>query len=92
MRPNSIRALVEGRDIRGEHFLDAPRQVPLRKMHAVREFHHVAEKIGALAEALENSGNFRPPGIVLEPLAVKFSQLARGVVFVDPVDAGSDIN
>ena len=87
MRPHSVGALIKARDIRGNHLLDAPREVPVRKMDAVRELHHVAKKIRPLAEALENMRQLRPTGIVLEPFAVELGQLARGVSFIDPLNS-----
>src|SRR5271166_691753 len=56
----SIRTAVQVGDIAGDHLLVAALQMSLGKMNSVGEVHHLAEKVGPRAEALDDAGNLRP--------------------------------
>ncbi len=57
MRVQSIGATIEPRDPAGDRFLGAAVKMALRKMHGIAELDHLAQKIRAMAEALENAGH-----------------------------------
>jgi hypothetical protein len=53
---NSIRTVVQIRDIAGDHFFVAPGEMPLGKVDGVGELHNLSQEIGPRAKALDDSG------------------------------------
>jgi hypothetical protein len=61
MTVESIRTTVEEGDMAGDHLLVPAGQMALRKVDGVGEVHHLAQEIGARAEALDDSRHLRSP-------------------------------
>src|SRR5580658_2900700 len=57
MRVRSIRAAVQPRYPAGDRFLGPAVEMTLGKMDRVTELHDLAQKVGAMAEALQNAGH-----------------------------------
>ena len=87
MRVQSIRAAIEIRDPAGNGLFGAPVQVPLGEVNRVTEADYFPQKIGPVAEALENSGHVLPSGL-LPPLVVDRRHVAGGIRIFDQPDFG----
>jgi hypothetical protein len=57
MRVQSIRAAIEPRYPARDRFLGLAVEMALGKVDCVAELHHFAQKVGAMAEALQNAGH-----------------------------------
>jgi hypothetical protein len=85
MRIQSIRTAIEPRDPAGDRFLGPAREVPFRKVDGVAEAHDLAQEIGAMAKALENSGHLLAPRMGA-PLVIYLRNLASRVSIFDQLD------
>ena len=84
MRVQSIWTAIQVRYPACDGFLCLPRQVPMREMHRVAKFHHIAQKIRPMTEALQNAGHFLASGF-RAPLLVDLGDIARRVhIFNQP--------
>lgn len=61
--------------------------MPLGKMHRVAELHHLAKKVGAMAEALQNAGHLLASRLGA-PLIVDFGNLTGRVFVLNELDLG----
>ena len=87
MRVQSIRTAIEPRHPARDRFLGFAVEMTLRKMNRVAEFHHFAQKVRAMAEALQNtrhllSTRFRAPFVV------DLGDFSRRVPIFDELDFG----
>ena len=57
MAVQSIWTPVQVRDVAGDHLFMASREMAFREMDRVREVDHLAKKVGASAETLDDAGN-----------------------------------
>lgn len=87
MRVQSIRAAIEPRDPARNRFLGSSVQMTVGKMNRVAEFDHVAQEVGAVAEALQNAGHFLPARLG-SPFVVDRGHFASGVAIFDELDFG----
>jgi hypothetical protein len=63
MRVQSIGTTIEPGDPAGNCFLGAAGKVALRKVHGITEAHHLAQKIWAMTETLEDSWHLLATGM-----------------------------
>ena len=61
MRIQSIRTAIQPGDPAGDRFFCPAREVPFREVDRIAEAHNLAQKIGAMAKALENARHLLPP-------------------------------
>ena len=59
MAVQSIWTPVQVRDVAGDHLFMAAREMAFGEMDRVREVDHLAKKVGARAETLDDAGNLR---------------------------------
>ena len=87
MRVEAIGTAIEPGDPACDRFFCPAGEVPFRKMHRVAEAHYLAQKIRAMAEALENARHL-PAARVRAPLVVYLRNLTSGVRILNYVDLG----
>jgi hypothetical protein len=87
VRVQSIGTAIEPGNPACNGFFCPAGEVPFRKMHRVAEAHYLAQKIRAMAEALENARHL-PAARVRAPLIVYFRDLTSGVRILNYVDLG----
>src|SRR5579863_613381 len=87
MRVQSIWAAVQVGNPACDRLFGSPVQVTLGKMDGIAEPHHFAQKIGPMAEALENPRHVLPPGL-LAPLLVDGCNFAGRLRVFDEPDLG----
>jgi len=63
MRIQSIRTTIQPGDPARDRFFCPAREVPFRKVHRIAEAHNFAQKIRAMAKALENAGHLLAPRV-----------------------------
>jgi len=85
MRIQSIRTAVEPGDPAGDRFFCSAREVPFREMDGVAETHHLAQKIRAMAKALENTGHLLAPRM-RAPFVIHLRNLAGRVSILNDLD------
>jgi hypothetical protein len=87
VRVQSIGTAIEPGNPACNRFFCPAGEVPFRKMHRVAEAHYLAQKIRAMAEALENARHL-PAARVRAPLIVYLRNLTSGVRILNYVDLG----
>jgi hypothetical protein len=87
MRVQSIWAAIEPRHPARDRFLGFPVEVTLRKMNRVAEFHHFAQKVRAMAEALQNTRHLLPTRF-RAPFVVDLGNFSRRVAIFDELNFG----
>jgi hypothetical protein len=87
MRVQSIRTAIEPRNPARNRFLGFSIQVALGEMDRVAEFDHIAQEIGAVAEALQNAGHLFAARLGA-PFVVDLGHFASGVAIFDELDFG----
>ncbi len=85
MRVQSIRTAVEPRNPTRNRFLGASIEMAFREMHTIAEGHDIPEKVGPVAEALQNTGH-RLPSRLRAPFVVDRRHLTGGVRILNQVD------
>jgi hypothetical protein len=90
MRVQSIGAAIQVRDPACNSLLGAPGQMTLRKMHRIADLHHFAQKIGPVAETLQDTGHLLPARLAA-PLIVDRGHFARRVCVFNQPDLGLGI-
>ncbi len=87
MRVESVRTAVEPRNPACDGFLGPAREMALGKMHHVAEPHHFAQKVGPVAEALQDAGHLLAAGLGT-PFLIDAGHFAAGVLVFDQADLG----
>lgn len=87
MAPQSVGTLIQGRNVCGDHLLDAPREMPFREMHGVRDRHDSAKQVGTEAQTLENRWEVRSSWILGHPRGVNRRGFAGRLGFFHPTDS-----
>jgi hypothetical protein len=87
MRVQSIWTAIEPRHPARDRFLGFTVEMTLRKVDRVTEFHYFAQKVGAMAEALQNvrhllAARFRTPFVVDQ------GDFTRRIAVFDELDFG----
>jgi hypothetical protein len=82
MRIQSIRTTIQPRDPAGDRFFCSAREVPFRKVHRIAEAHNLAQKVRAMAKALENAGHLLASRMGA-PFVVYLRNLASRVSILD---------
>lgn len=85
MRVQSIRAAIQVRHIAGNRLFCLAVKMALRKMHAIAECHYLAQKIRAMAEALQYSRHLLPSR-VRAPFVIDLREIAGGVGVFNEAD------
>jgi hypothetical protein len=78
MRIQSIWTAIQPGDPAGDRFFGSAREMPFGKVHGVTKAHHLAQKIRAMAKALENAGHLLAPRMGA-PVVVYLRNLASRV-------------
>ena len=87
MRVQSIWTAIEPRHPARDRFLGFPVEMALRKVDRVAEFHHFAQKVGAMAEALQNAGHLLAARFGA-PFVVDLGNFSGRVAIFDELDFG----
>lgn len=87
MRVQSIRTSIEPRNPARNRFLRSSVQTTVGKVNSVAEFDHIAQEVGAVAEALQNAGYFLSARLGT-PFVVDRGHFASGVAIFDELDFG----
>jgi hypothetical protein len=87
MRVQSIWAAIEPRHPARDRFLGFAVEMTLRKMDCVAEFHYLAQKVWAMAEALQNAGHLLAARF-RAPFVVDLGDFSRRVAILDELDFG----
>jgi hypothetical protein len=85
MRVQSVRTAVEPRNPARDSLFGTACQVAFGKVHRIAETHHLAQKIGPMAEALQNARHLLAAGLA-PPLVVDFGNVAGCVCVFDEAD------
>jgi hypothetical protein len=85
MRIQSIRAAIEPRNPAGNRLLGPAREVSFRKVNGIAEAHDLAQEIGPMAKALENSRHLLAPRMGA-PFVIYLRNLASRVSILDQLD------
>ena len=91
MRIQSIRAPIEIRDPARDRLFLPSIQMTFREVNGVAEFEDIAQEIGPVAEALQNTGYLLPPGLAT-PLIVHIRDLAGSVCVFNNPDFGFGVS
>jgi hypothetical protein len=78
----SIRTAVQVADIAGDHLLVAALQMAFGEMNGVGEVHHLAEKVRARAESLDDAGHLLAAR-ARAPVVIGGERVARGFGILD---------
>jgi len=87
MRVQSIWAAIEPRHPACDRFLGPAIQMPMGKMDSIAEFHHVAQEIGPMTEALQDTRHLLPSGF-RAPLVVNLGDLSGRIGIFNQLDLG----
>ena len=87
MGVQSIWTAIEPRNPARNRFLRSSVQMTVGKMNCVAEFDYIAQEVGAVAEALQNAGQFLPARL-RTPFVVDRCHFASGVAIFDQLDFG----
>jgi len=87
MRIQSIWTAIEPRHPARDRFLGFAVKMTLGKMDRVAEFHHVAQKVGAMAEALQNARHLLAARFGA-PFVVDLGDFSGGIAIFDELDFG----
>ncbi|SRR6266404_844705 len=82
---DSIRAMIDRRDERGNHLLVTAGKVTFREMDGVREIYNLAKEIRPSTEALENAWHLGSSRLLL-PLVVDIRDFSPGFVIFNQLD------
>ena len=88
MRVQSIWTAIEPRHPARDRFLGFAIEMASGKMYRVTEFHHFAQKIGAMAETFQNARHLLAPRLGA-PLVVDPGRFPRRIAVFDQLDFGS---
>jgi hypothetical protein len=87
MRVQSIRTAIEPRHPACDRFLGFAVEMTLGKVDGVAELHHVAQKVRAMAEALQNARHLLAARFGA-PFLVDLSDFSGGIAIFDELDFG----
>lgn len=87
MRVQSIWAAIEIRHPARDGFLGFPVEMTLREMNRVTEFHHFAQKVRAMAEALQNARHLLAARFGA-PFVIHLSDFTGRIAIFDELDFG----
>ena len=87
MAVQSIWTSVQVRNVAGDHLFMSPREMAFGEMDRVRKVDHLAKKIGASAETLDDAGNLRAAGS-RAPVVIRRRGISGGFVVFGDADLG----
>ncbi len=87
MRVQSIWTTIQPRNPTRDSLLGPPVQMPFREMNRIAKAHHVPQKIGPMAETLQNPRHDLTPRLGA-PLVIDLRYIARSVGIFNHLDLG----
>ena len=87
MRVQSIGAAIKPRDPTRDGFLGSAVEMTFREMDCIAELHHLPQKVGAVAEALQNAGHLLAARLCA-PFVVDVRHFPGRVTIFNDLDLG----